>query len=84
MTGDGGREGRDTWRRGGGGKRRRGTGRHDSEKRRDIDEFIMIEEEKIESRDGAHDEEDKVEGKNPLSSIFSDKFVIRKFTPNIN
>ena len=61
-----------------------GSGQHDSERRKDIDGFVIVEEEKIERRDGVDDEEDKVKGKNTLSSRFFDTFVVRKFTPNID
>ena len=50
----------------------------DSERGRDYHGFMMIEKEESDSRERADDEEDKVEGKNTLSWIFYDTFVIRK------
>ena len=45
----------------------------------DDDGFMMIEKEEIESRKGVDDEEDKVEGKKTIFSLFCDTFDTRKF-----
>ena len=60
----------------GGKRRRRIWKRDDSERGRNDDVLMMIEKKRIQSREGADDEKDKVKVKKTLFSIFSDFLVV--------